>query len=477
MKPFSKSKILCIGDIILDSYIQGNIERISPEAPIPIFKLGTESYVLGGAGNVARNVTAGGGECHLISVVGNDSDNKILGKLIKNEKDLSSDLISVIKRKTTKKQRYISGQHQVLRVDEENDEPINSIVEKKVFQTIEKMIKNFNVVIISDYNKGMLTASLVQKIIILSRKYNKPIIVDPKRDSFEIYKGATILTPNLNELYNATKREFKNKIETSEINNIDFLSRKLINKFNFNSIITTRSVNGMSVIIKNKKQKNLSSEALEVFDVSGAGDTVVAYLSLGISVGNDIESSARMANQAAGIAVGKFGTASVNFNELLKLNSKVNKVMSLSKIKRKIKSLKNKKIGFTNGCFDLIHSGHVNYLSAAKESCDILILGVNSDSSVKKIKGVKRPIISQDDRLAILSAFFFIDFLIIFDELTPLKLIKSLRPDIIFKGADYKSEEVVGNKEVSSWGGEVKLLNYVNGKSTTNLIERIKNEA
>ena len=470
-----KSKILCVGDIILDSYIHGKVERISPEAPIPILKISSEDFVLGGAANVARNVCAGNGICHLISIVGKDKEANILKRLIKKEKDLSVDLIIEKDRKTTTKKRYISGQQQVLRVDCETVFQISRKSETRILSIYEREIKKFNVVIISDYNKGLLSYSLTQSLIAIAKKYKKPIIVDPKRDSFSIYKEATILTPNLNELFNV-KNEVTTDIE-DETKKIEILSRKLIERYSFDCIITTRSSNGMVVTTREKKVTNLTSDALEVFDVSGAGDTVIAYLSLGLSEGLSIEQAASKANKAAGIAVGKLGTASVNEYELKNAGLEKKKIFLLSDAKEKIKSLKNKKIGFTNGCFDLIHSGHVSYLSESRRNCDFLILGLNSDHSIKKIKGGNRPINSEEDRLIIISNFLFIDMVILFNELTPLKLIKSIKPDIIFKGSDYRLRDVIGLKEVRSWGGEVKLIDFKTGKSSTNLIKRIKNES
>ena len=472
MKSFSKSKILCVGDIILDTYIQGKVERISPEAPIPVFKLGDERFVLGGAANVARNICAGGGSCYLISVVGQDEDSRILNKLIKQERNLSVKLLKIKNRKTTKKQRYISGQQQVLRIDNETNNEISIEHEKIIFEHFKDLIENFDVVVISDYNKGLLTYNLVQKLILLAKKHKKPIVVDPKRDSFEIYKGATIITPNYKELMKANKDCFLNT--TTETRKIEIFSRDLIKKYRLNSVITTRSFNGLSVITKNKKAITLSSEALEVFDVSGAGDTVVAYLSLGISAGLSIEKSAALANKAAGISVGKFGTASVYFSEVLNYNNQTSKLFSINEAKIKLKTFKEKKIGFTNGCFDLIHSGHINYLIKTKEYCDFLILGLNSDSSIRKLKGNDRPICLEDERLTILSNFSFIDMLILFSDETPLKLIKAIKPDLIFKGGDYAVEDVVGNKEIKLWGGQVKILRYEKGKSTSNLIKRMR---
>ena len=473
-KKFKNTRILCVGDIILDSYVYGDVERISPEAPIPILKSYDERFILGGAGNVARNICAGGGYCHLLSLVGKDMYSSILKDLIKKEKRLSSDLIIDKTKITTKKKRYISGQQQILRVDEEDILDINEEIERKIFEKFKVLIINHDLLVLSDYNKGLLKESLIQKMIVYAKRKEKKIIIDPKKNTFDIYRGATILTPNYNELMSVSRlKKINNESDDSVIRKI---TSNLIKDYEFESIITTRSSKGMSISSKNAEMINLPSNALEVFDVSGAGDTVVAYLSLVLATGRNLVEAANIANKAAGIAVGKFGTASVNASEVFDDNLENKKLMSLKQAEIKIKDLRSKKkIGFTNGCFDLIHYGHINYLIESKKKCDFLVLALNSDQSIRKIKGNSRPIINEEERIFILSNFPFIDMIILFDEKTPIKLIKCLRPLILFKGQDYKAKDVVGYNEVKKWGGSVKLISYEEGKSTTNMIERIKN--
>ncbi len=464
-------EILCLGDIILDTYCEGLVERISPEAPIPILKVeSNKKKDLGGSGNVARNITAAGNKCHLISIVGNDNNAKILRELCKVTKDLTFDLIVDKTRCTTKKQRFVSGNHQILRVDSETREYISSEVEDNIFDRFLKNLKHVNVVIISDYKKGMLTKSLLKKIIRTCRAKKKIVIIDPKDKDFSIYANANIITPNQKELFEATDPD----LNVSD-NSVEKLSKEIIKLYGFDTVITTRSSDGISVVNKNSKIFHLPSRAKEVFDVSGAGDTVVSYIASGIVRKLSLTDSVKEANEAAGIAVGRFGTTRVFREEIENRINSNSKVCKLNELIEQINMNKYKKIGFTNGCFDLIHQGHIDYLKKSSERCDFFILALNSDSSVKKIKGLSRPIIDQKERSEILAHYDFIDRIIIFDEKTPLNIIKKIRPQFLFKGDDYKISQVVGAKEIERWGGKVVLIKCIKGKSTSKIIERIKN--
>ncbi|MAZ07687.1 MAG: D-glycero-beta-D-manno-heptose-7-phosphate kinase [Rickettsiales bacterium] len=469
-KKFKDLRILCVGDIILDTYSKGEITRISPEAPIPVLRLDEESNTIGGCGNVARNICSAGGMCHLISVIGSDEEAKILKNLLKDFKKLSFDLIVESSRCTTKKKRYVSGNQQILRVDKENVSQISGKTNQKILEKFNQLIKKCEVVVISDYNKGVLNRNLISNIIKISKQNNKIIIVDPKRKDFSIYSNADIITPNFKELLQATN--FPEDSENSD-KLVEKLSKTIARKYSFSNVITTRSSKGMTVMSKNKSV-NLSSEAKEVFDVSGAGDTVVAYLSVELSRGKKIIHAAKIANSAASVAVGKFGTASVKRQEIKKKFEVEDKVSSLIKAKQLLKDFDDKIIGFTNGCFDLVHTGHIEFLKQARSQCDILILGLNSDSSVQKLKGKNRPIVPQNERATILENLNFVDLIIIFYELTPIKLIESLKPDIIFKGKDYKISDVVGSESIKKWNGKVKLVPLIKGNSTSNIVKRIK---
>ena len=466
--------VLCVGDIILDSYSHGDVKRISPEAPIPVLKINNNKYeVLGGCGNVAKNICGAGSRCHIISVCGDDEESIVLKKLLKDSKKLTFNLFNDKSRCTTKKIRFVSGNQQILRVDKEFCQPISPRLETKILNIIKNKIDFFDVIVLSDYSKGLLTDNLLKSVIELSRKKKKLIIVDPKKSDFSPYMGANIVTPNFKELLEASKieKDFNNEDDPSAVVK---MSKRLLKKYNFDAIVTTRSSDGISIVDKKNHYLHLPSKAQEVFDVSGAGDTVIAYIASGLANGRSLFNATEIANDAAGVAVGKFGTTVVNEKDLLNSNQK-NKLCKLDELSYVLKKYKNKTIGFTNGCFDLIHQGHIFYLKEARKMCDFLILGLNSDNSIKKIKGKDRPILNQMERTEILKNFEFIDKILIFNEETPINLIEKIKPNIIFKGDDYSINEVVGSKEMKKWGGQVKLIKCVKGKSTSNIIRKIKN--
>lgn len=472
----NNGKVLCVGDLILDHYVHGNIDRISPEAPIPVLKADDRNYnILGGCGNVARNICSANSKCHLISIVGNDNDGLKIREIIKEIKNLTFNLIIDKNRCTTKKTRYVCENQQILRVDNEIESPISKVLETKIIKLLKNKINDYDVIVLSDYNKGVLTDTLIKKIIKIAQHFKKILIVDPKKKDFSVYAGATFITPNFKELKSSVNT-FNINSKNNNDNLVIKLSKQIINKFKFKAVITTRSSDGISVVTDVGSFFHLPSEAKEVFDVSGAGDTVLAYLSTSISKGKSLESSVKISNIAAGLAVGKFGTSVVSIGEVDNIKQIKNiKVVTNQNLSKALKDYdSNKIIGFTNGCFDLLHTGHISYLKSAKQKCDILILGLNSDESIRKLKGKNRPIVELKDRVEILSSFPFIDKIVIFDEVTPIKLIKRIKPNIIFKGKDYKKQDVVGFRESKKWQGRVILIDFIKNKSTTNLIERIK---
>jgi len=465
-----KPKILVIGDIILDKYKWGSCEKISPEAPVQVINISDETDTLGGAGNVISNLISLGAEADILSVLGKCSISKLIRKKLKDSIISTDFLIEEPKRLSSVKTRIIASQQQVVRYDRETIDGINTQSENKLFSKFAEIIKKYDIVLLSDYGKGVLTKKLTQNIIKLSNQKNIKVIVDPKGQDYSKYKNAYLLTPNKNEASIASKIKIHDK-KTLE-SAISFLKETL----NLKTSLITLSEDGIATF-DNQKLNIYPAFVRKVYDVTGAGDTVLASLGFSLASGNSLSSSVRFANLAAGVVVGKIGCASASFDEIVEYESSHHKSSSELRIKS-IETLKsilfrhkseNKKIVFTNGCFDLLHPGHVKYLEEAKSYGDILIVGLNSDNSVKKIKGPKRPINAENDRALVLSGLESVDYVTIFDEDTPLNLIKTLKPDILVKGGDYHNQKIVGSSEVK----EIKILSYTENKSTTSLIEKI----
>ena len=488
MSLFKKSKILIIGDAMLDKYYLGSTERISPEAPVPVLKVESEILKPGGAANVASNISSLGQDTTLIANIGIDTNGKILKKLIgaqkinlisKNDKNI----------KTTTKSRFISQNQQLIRVDDETNDKINFLMPSN----IESQVKKCDALIFSDYKKG--AQNNITKLIKLANKFKKPVFIDPKGDNFDCYKNSFCITPN--------RKEFENIVgKCSSNQDIVNKSKKLITKLNLKSILITLGSEGMILVEKNLKPTKIEATSVnEVFDVTGAGDTVIAtlcatYLS---SEAKDLKFAAVVANIAAGEVIKKLGAQSISEKELsskvyenLNLADEIeneyfskldelenfDRVISnerdLTKILNLIREL-GFKIGFTNGCFDILHRGHIQYLDKARKSADFLFIGVNDDNSVKKLKGKNRPINSLKDRINFLNRATLDDaFIMKFSESTPLRLIKRIKPDILIKGGDYKANQIVGNEFVKKNNGEVKIIPFLKGYSTSNLIKKIK---
>ncbi len=459
-------KILILGDLMVDTYHIGSVRRISPEAPVPVIQVKETYSVLGGAANVARNLITLKNIPHVIGIVGNDINGSIMKQMF-DESNIKHTLINT-ENPTITKTRIIGNHQQIARIDFEKDKITLTDSEKeKIIETLKKEIPNTEIVIISDYGKGVCSIEICKKVIELSNKYKKIVIIDPKGNNWEKYSNADIITPNLKELSDIYGQEITNEDQI-----IYTAAKKISNEYNIKNILVTRSELGMS-LISNENCTHIRTEAKEVYDVSGAGDTVVATLSACLAGKLTVINSIKLANKAAGIVVGKIGTSPISYEELQNnFNLKeTSKIINPAEVKDLIKKLrnKNKKIVFTNGCFDILHKGHVYYLQKAKELGDILILGLNSDSSVKRLKGETRPINKEIDRAYVLEALSCIDYIIIFDEDTPYNLIKEVMPDILVKGGDYKIENVVGRE----FAKEVTLINFQEGYSTTNIIKNI----
>ncbi|MFY4760709.1 D-glycero-beta-D-manno-heptose-7-phosphate kinase [Aliarcobacter butzleri] len=465
-----KPNILVIGDLMIDHYLWGSCDRISPEAPVQVVNVKKESSVLGGAGNVINNLFTLGATVDVISVIGDDNVANELKSLLEKIKISTSSLIVENNRKTSKKSRLIASQQQVLRYDMESIDDINEESHKKIISNLEKNIKKYSSIILSDYGKGVLTTKLTQDIINIANKNEVKVLVDPKGKDYSKYKGSYTLTPNKKEAQEATNIDIKD--ENSLINAL----KNLKEKCDLEVSLITLSEQGIAIFDENLTIK--PTVAREVYDVTGAGDTVIA--SIAFALGNDlnINEAVSFANLAAGVVVGKLGSATTTLDEIYEYESSLHKSNSNSHIKtfeeieKLVSKLHNlgKKIVFTNGCFDILHVGHVKYLEEARSYGDVLILGLNADRSVKKLKGDSRPINNQDDRAYILASLESVDYVVIFEEETPYELIKLIKPHVLVKGGDYEGKDVVG-QDIAD---ELKLVKFVDGKSTTNTIKRIQ---
>ena len=468
-----KPNILVIGDLMIDHYLWGSCDRISPEAPVQVVNVKKESSVLGGAGNVINNLVTLGSVVDVISVIGNDSVANELKSLLEKIDVPTSNLVVENNRKTSKKSRLIASQQQVLRYDMESIDDINENSHKQIIQTLEKNIDKYSSIILSDYGKGVLTTNLTKEIIKIANKNSIKVLVDPKGKDYSKYKGSYTLTPNKKEAMEATNIDIKD--ESSLIEAL----KSLKTQCELEVSLITLSEQGIAIFDDELTIK--PTVAREVYDVTGAGDTVIASIAFALGNNLDIKDAIYFANLAAGVVVGKIGSATTTLDEIYEYEYSLHKSNSTSHIKTfdEIKTLSSKlhsqgkKIVFTNGCFDILHVGHVKYLEVAKSYGDVLILGLNADSSVKKLKGPTRPINTQDDRAYILASLESVDYVVIFEEETPYELIKLIKPHVLVKGGDYEGKEVVG-QDIAD---ELKLVQFVDGKSTTNTIKRIQNDA
>ena len=463
-------KILVIGDLMIDHYLWGSCERISPEAPVQVINVGDESMSLGGAGNVINNLNALGTQVDVISVIGNCETSGKLKALLANIKVNTKYLITQNKRVTSKKTRIISSQQQVVRYDHESTDEISDESQKSILASFEKLVSNYDAVLLSDYGKGVLTIELTQSLIAIANDKNIKVLVDPKGLDYSKYRGSYLLTPNKKEASEATK------INITDDASLTKAITQLKTEYDLDVSLITLSEQG--VAIYDNKLRVHPTVSREVFDVTGAGDTVLASLGFALACGYKIDAAVEFANLAAGVVVGKIGSAIATLNEIIEYESSLKKSTSDEHIKTfdEIASLskelraRGKKIIFTNGCFDILHIGHVRYLETAKSYGDILILGLNSDRSVTSIKGKGRPINIQLDRAYILAALEAVDYVVVFDEDTPYDLIKAVKPDVLVKGSDYEGKKVVG-QDIAD---ELKLVQFVDGKSTTKTIEKIR---
>ncbi len=474
---FSKAHILCIGDLMLDTFVYGEVERLSPEAPVPVLSVSHENTMPGGAGNVLRNVIALGAEASFISVIGDDRAGTLLTSLIGQEKRAEPYLITERGRISPAKTRYVSRMQQLLRVDCEKAAPISEATEKKAIGLLESIVPQAGIVVLSDYAKGTLTDALIRAVIQEAGKHGIPVIVDPKRKDCSVYSGAAIITPNALELSDAVRLPVKTDEEVVKA------AHALMTQHDFECVLVTRGRQGMTLVPKKGEATHFPAVAQEIFDVSGAGDTVIATLAVALGSGMGHADAAYLSNLAAGIVVTRIGTSIVHRTDLKTalfthdVLSGTRKILPREDALRQVKQWRGNglTIGFTNGCFDLIHPGHVSLLAQAKAACDWLVIGLNSDDSVRRLKGEARPVQNEMARALVLASLEAVDAITIFREDTPIALIESIRPDVLVKGADYAPEEVVGGDFVRSYGGTILLADIAEGQSTTRLIRKSAN--
>lgn len=465
---FNHAKVLVLGDVMLDRYWFGATNRISPEAPVPVVKVQQNEERAGGAANVAMNIASLNVPIKLLGMTGQDEAAQALAKLLADQR-IDCDFVRLDSHPTITKLRILSRHQQLLRLDfEENFHDVQS---DELLSRLQHYIAGYGALILSDYGKG--TLSQVQQMIQIARQANVPVLIDPKGTDFERYRGATLLTPNMSE--------FEAVVGTchSEQEIVD-KGLALIRQFDLTVLLVTRSEKGMTLIRPQQEAFHLPTQAQEVFDVTGAGDTVISVLGTAIADGRSLEEACYLANVAAGIVVGKLGTSTVSTVELENAIHRRSEngfgIMSEQELKQAVAKAKarGEKIVMTNGCFDILHPGHVSYLANARKLGDRLIVAVNSDASVKRLKGEQRPINNLETRMAVLAGLASVDWLVAFEEETPQRLISEILPDLLVKGGDYKPEEIAGSKEVWANGGDVKVLNFENGYSTSNMIKKIQ---
>lgn len=484
---FKEVKALVIGDIMLDRFMYGKVERISPEAPVPVFRYKNEKVMLGGAGNVVANLTALGCQVRFLGVVGQDNTALQVQELLA-ETGAKAHLLKLKNYPTTVKTRLIANNNHLTRIDMEDPLPISDSVLPRIKKILSQIIQGVDIVLLSDYNKGIFTTKTTQMIIKLCRAFKKPVIVDPKGANYEKYAGATLVKPNLKEFGEATGRKYENHPKT-----VDFYrefhqgAKYLFKKYKIQNVLITLSEHGMAFVSGKDPDAliQIPTVAKEVFDVSGAGDTSMAALGAALGAGLSVKDAMQIANMASGIVVGKLGTATVSADELRKAFYDTEKSSETEIPNRKIITLKEAKIiidnlkkqgkviGFTNGCFDCCHLGHLHSFIEAKKHCDILVVGVNSDASVKRYKGPTRPLQDERTRSLLLASMEFIDYVIVFDDDTALPLVDELRPDVLAKEG-YTLDKWPEGRFVQSYGGRAVTLPRLVGYSTTGLVEKMK---
>ncbi len=471
---FHYAQVLVLGDVMLDRFVYGTAERISPEAPIPVVTVERCADMPGGAANVARNIADLGAKAILLGVVGEDAPAEDLRRQLTASPTIRAHLTTDTSRPTSVKTRYVADGQQVMRADRESRAPLSADVARRLLDALSLAVGEADLIVLSDYAKGVLSDAVTRAAIDTARRCGKTVIVDPKSRDFAKYRGATIITPNRLELQQACGED----CETHE--HAVAGARRILEQQICDFMVVTRGSDGMSVVGREGTAMHLPAAVRQVFDVSGAGDTVVAALSLGIVAGGDVTGAAALANVAAGIAVGKRGTATVTAGEIIGVLTPGDgrtdplKIYTLDRVQQLVRSWREQglKISFTNGCFDLLHPGHISLLEQARRTADRLVVGLNADISACRLKGANRPVQGEIARATVLASVKSVDAVVIFAQDTPLELIDTLRPDVLVKGADYTVDTVVGAELVRSRGGRVVLAELLAGHSTTNTVKR-----
>jgi D-beta-D-heptose 7-phosphate kinase/D-beta-D-heptose 1-phosphate adenosyltransferase len=469
------ARVLCVGDVMLDRFVYGQVDRISPEAPIPVLSVERELSMLGGAGNVVRNLVALGAEICFLTVVGDDRAGREITSLVGAEERVEPHLLIESKRITTIKTRLVAGSQQLLRTDRETVAPINDAVASDLLRRVGESLADNRVMVLSDYGKGVLRPEITPKLIEAARAAGLKVVVDPKGRDYTRYAGADLLTPNRRELAEATG------LPADTDDEVIAAAQALLDSLSVGAVLVTRSHNGMTLVPRHGSPRHLPAQAREVFDVSGAGDTVVATVSAALAGDVPIEAACTLANVAAGLVVAKIGTATCAAADIVKAleggetGLDQGKLMSRTQATEQVVAWRQQglKVGFTNGCFDLLHPGHISLIAQAKAACDRLLVAINSDASVQRLKGAGRPVQNETSRAVVLSSLGDVDAVVVFGEDTPESLIAALTPDVLVKGADYSVDQVVGADIVTSRGGKVLLAKLMPGHSTTGTIAKL----
>jgi D-beta-D-heptose 7-phosphate kinase/D-beta-D-heptose 1-phosphate adenosyltransferase len=472
-----RQTILCIGDLMLDDFVYGEVSRISPEAPAPVIAVSREDIIVGGAGNVARNIVSLGARCLFVGVIGDDMAGRTLKAALRARTGIASWLAVDSSRPTTRKLRFVSEHHSthLLRADWEVAKPVNTKVEAALIRHALARLPRAGAVVLSDYAKGVLTPRLIRAVIERAKKLGIPVVVDPKGSDFSVYRGATIITPNRKELAEAVRRPVGSLPEIASA--ADALAREVGSKV----VLVTLSEEGMLLHTRHHEPVHVPAYSVKVRDVSGAGDTVAAVLAVMLALQADFESAVRAANAAASVVIGKQGTATASVAELrarilpsASLAPEEKIIFDWRELDARLAQWRSQglRIGFTNGVFDLLHPGHIKVLAQARAACDRLVVGLNSDTSVRRLKGETRPIQNENARAEVLAGLEAVDLVVVFEQDAPLKLIRQVRPTVLVKGGDYRKDQVVGRKLVEAQGGEVIVVDLVPGFSTTRIVQR-----